>query len=132
MTTRHPRLTNVMIRVADMERSLGFWRERLGLPVVARFESFAFLDAGGVRIGLKAVAPPKEPDGGLSALTEIVLEVPDVFAAHEELSARGVVFRASPSPVTGDASRELWSCDCRDPDGHLVSITGWIAKRQPS
>jgi resuscitation-promoting factor RpfA len=123
-----PRLSNVLLRVADLQRSLGFWRDKLGLRPLGAFESFAFLDAGGVRIGLNAVAPPKEPDGGLAALTEIVLEVPDVRAAHAELSARGVAFRTPPHPVTGDAAKDLWACDCRDPDGHLVSITGWVAK----
>ncbi len=123
-----PRLTNVMLRVADLQRSLAFWRDRLGLRPLGAFESFAFLDAGGVRIALNAVAPPREPDGGLAALTELVLEVPDVRAAHEALTARGVSFRTPPRPVTGDGARELWACDCRDPDGHLVSITGWVAK----
>lgn len=128
MTAPGPRLSNVLLRVADLQRSLGFWRDKLGLRPLGAFESFAFLDAGGVRIGLNAVSPPKEPDGGLAALTEIVLEVPDVRAAHAELSAKGVAFRTAPRPVTGDAARELWACDCRDPDGHLVSITGWVAK----
>lgn len=129
MAADPPRLSNVLLRVADLQRSLAFWRDRLGLRALGSFESFAFLDAGSVRIGLNAVPPPAEPDGGLAALTEIVLEVKDVRAAHAELSARGVAFRTPPRPITGDATRELWACDCRDPDGHLVSITGWIAKR---
>jgi catechol 2,3-dioxygenase-like lactoylglutathione lyase family enzyme len=123
-----PRLSNVLLRVADLQRSLAFWRDKLSLRPLGAFESFAFLDAGGVRIGLNAVAPPKEPDGGLAALTEIVLEVPDVRAAHADLTAKGVAFRTPPRPVTADGLRELWACDCRDPDGHLVSITGWVAK----
>jgi catechol 2,3-dioxygenase-like lactoylglutathione lyase family enzyme len=129
MTDLGPRLSNVMLRVANLERSLGFWRDRLGLRAVGAFESFAFLDAGGVRIGLNAVRPPAEPEGGLSTLTELVLEVPDVRVAHAELSAKGIAFRTAPRPVTDDGERELWACDCRDPDGHLVSITGWVTKR---
>lgn len=127
-----PRLSNVLLRVADLQRSLGFWRDKLGLKPLGAFESFAFLDAGGTRIGLNAVAPPKEPDGGLATLTEIVLEFPDVRAAHAELSAKGVSFRTPPRAVTSDATRELWACDCRDPDGHLVSITGWVPKARGS
>src|SRR5512140_47048 len=106
MADATPRLTNVMLRVADLQRSLRFWRDTLGLRALGAFESFAFLDAGGARIGLNAVAPPREPDGGLAALTEIVLEVPDVRAAHAELSAKGVVFRSDPRAVTRDRSRE--------------------------
>jgi catechol 2,3-dioxygenase-like lactoylglutathione lyase family enzyme len=122
------RLSTVLLRVADLQRSLGFWRDKLGLRPLGAFESFAFLDAGGARIGLNAVAPPKESDGGLSTLTEIVLEFNDVRAAYAELSAKGIAFRTSPRAVTGDGTRELWACDCRDPDGHLVSITGWVPK----
>jgi resuscitation-promoting factor RpfA len=132
MATASPRLSTVMLRVADLQRSLGFWRDRLGLKPLGAFESFAFLDAGGVRVALNAVAPPKEPDGGLSALTEIVLEFHDVRAAYADLTAKGITFRTPPRAVTGDTARELWACDCRDPDGHLVSITGWVARGQPS
>jgi catechol 2,3-dioxygenase-like lactoylglutathione lyase family enzyme len=128
MASPSPRLSNVILRVADLERSLAFWRDRVGLTVAGAVESFAFLDAGGARIALHAVQPPKDPEGGLAALTEIVLEVPDVRAAHAELSARGVSFRTEPRPATGNAERELWACDCRDPDGHIVSISGWVPK----
>jgi len=127
MASPSPRLSNVILRVADLERSLAFWRDRVGLPLAGTGGPFAFLDAGGVSIALNAV-PPQEPGGGLAALTELVLEVPDVRAAHAELAARGVPFRAAPRPVTGDGARELWACDFRDPDGHLASLTGWVAK----
>ncbi len=49
-------------------------------------------------------------------------------AAHAEMSARGVPFRTPPRAVTGDATRELWAADFRDPDGHLASVTGWVTK----
>jgi catechol 2,3-dioxygenase-like lactoylglutathione lyase family enzyme len=126
MPASPPRLATVILRVADLERSLAFWRDRVGLPVKGAGGPFAFLDAGGVALALNAVAPPAEPGGGLPALTELVLEAADVRAAHAELSARRVPFRTPPRPVTGDATRELWACDFRDPDGHLASITGWV------
>jgi catechol 2,3-dioxygenase-like lactoylglutathione lyase family enzyme len=123
-----PRLSNVILRVSDLERALAFWRDRIGLPVKGAAGELAFLDAGEVALALHAVPSPAEASGGLAALTELVLEVPDVRAAHAELAARGVAFRTSPRAVTGDAARELWACDFRDPDGHLVSLTGWVAK----
>jgi predicted lactoylglutathione lyase len=30
--------------------------------------------------------------------------------------------------VTGDGNRELYATDFRDPDGHILSITGWVQK----
>lgn len=131
MSEPSARISTIILRVSDLERSLVFWRDRVRLPVVATAGPFAFLDAGGVRIALNAVPPPREPNAGLAALTEIVLEVPDVRAAHAQLSARRVPFRTDPRPVTGDQDRELWACDFRDPDGHLVSITGWVPKLPP-
>lgn len=128
MAPSSARLSNVMLRVANLEESLAFYRDRLGLQIVTAFDGFAFLDAGGARIGLHVVPPPPEPSGGLAALTELVLEVPDVLAAHAQLSSMGIVFRTPPRPVTEGGDRVLWACDCRDPDGHLVSITGWVTE----
>lgn len=128
VTLPAPRLSNVLLRVSSIEASLRFYRDLLGLPVLAAFEGFAFLDAGGARIGLNAVPLPAEPSGGLAALTEIVLEVPDVQGAYAELTGMGIAFRTAPRPVTEGGDRALWACDCRDPDGHLVSITGWVMK----
>jgi catechol 2,3-dioxygenase-like lactoylglutathione lyase family enzyme len=132
MSVRAPRLSNVILRVADLERSLVFWRDRVGLPVIGAAGPFVFLDAGGVQLALNAVPPPEEPNGGLAALTEVVLEVEDVRATHAEMAARRVPFRTAPRPVTSAGGRELWACDFRDPDGHLVSVTGWVAKEKPS
>jgi catechol 2,3-dioxygenase-like lactoylglutathione lyase family enzyme len=104
-----PSLSSVILRVADIDRALAFWRDRVGLPV----------HAAGDRAG-------PDPADGLLALTEVVLEVPDVRTAHAEMAARGVPFRTAPRAVTRQGERELWACDFRDPDGHLASITGWV------
>jgi catechol 2,3-dioxygenase-like lactoylglutathione lyase family enzyme len=122
-----PSLSSVILRVADIERSLAFWRDGVGLPVHAAGGPFAVLGAGPVAIVLNLLdrsAP--DPANGLLGLTEVVLEVPDVRAAHAEMASRGVPFRTAPRAVTRQGDRELWACDFRDPDGHLASITGWV------
>jgi catechol 2,3-dioxygenase-like lactoylglutathione lyase family enzyme len=123
-----PSLSSVILRVTDIDRALAFWRDRVGLPVHAAGGPFAVLGAGPVAIVLNRVdrAGP-DPADGLLALTEVVLEVPDVRTAHAEMAARGVPFRTAPRAVTRQGERELWACDFRDPDGHLASITGWVA-----
>jgi catechol 2,3-dioxygenase-like lactoylglutathione lyase family enzyme len=60
--------------------------------------------------------------------TEIALEVSDVVAIHAELLDRGVPFEVDLQPVTGDGHRSLVAAHFRDPDGHLVSLVGWLAK----
>ena len=54
MTTRaiHPatRIGHVHLKVADLERALGFYRDVLGFELMQRFgSSAAFLSAGGLR-----------------------------------------------------------------------------------
>jgi catechol 2,3-dioxygenase-like lactoylglutathione lyase family enzyme len=127
--TKGIRIANVILRVADMGRSLAFYRDQLGLGVRHASGEFSFLDAGGVMLVLNK--PERVPDGaggGLTALTEIVFEVPDVRAAFSSLKERGVPFRVELRPVTSDGQRDLLASDFRDPDGHAVSLTGWVAK----
>lgn len=112
------KLGTVMLGVADLDRSLAFYRDVLGLEVQAAFGEFAFLEAGGVKLGLrrtKGLVPSTD-----ELRTELVFDVPDVGAAHRALSARGVTFRIAPRPVTGDQ----FAADFRDPDGHVLSIFG--------
>lgn len=121
-----PTLSSVILRVSDLERALAFWRDAVGLPVRGAGGPFAILEAGAVAIVLNRLDPPPGgAEGGLAAATEVVLEVPDVRAAHAAMKARGVPFRTEPRPVTRQGDRALWACDFRDPDGHLASITGW-------
>jgi catechol 2,3-dioxygenase-like lactoylglutathione lyase family enzyme len=122
MTTDAPvtGIGNIIIAVADMERSLAFYRDAIGLPVRFANPEFAFLQAGGVTLCLRhAPRAGQAPPGG-DTRVEIVFDVREIHAAHDELKARGVVFRVEPRVVTGN----LWATDFRDPDGHVLSIFG--------
>ena len=67
-----------------------------------------------------------QPNTGLSAMTEVVLESADVLASYQAMQRRGVAFRIEPRVVTVDgAGRDLYAVDFRDPDGHVLSIAGW-------
>jgi hypothetical protein len=39
---------------------------------------------------------------------------------------RGVVFRIAPREVMREGERALHAADFRDPDEHVLSITGWV------
>ena len=108
----------VMLGVTDMERSVGFYRDRVGLAVQFGSDEFSFLDADGVTLALQAHPTLPPPDDGQR--TEIVFSVEDIDAAHRELSDRGVSFRVAPRVVTGDRL----AADFCDPDGHVLSIFG--------
>jgi catechol 2,3-dioxygenase-like lactoylglutathione lyase family enzyme len=126
------KVSNVILRVSDLGRSLGFYRDRVGMKVRFSSAEFVGLDGGGVTLMLtKPSAPPRGENAGLSALTEIVLEVDDIASAHRTLKERGVPFRVEPRPVTSDGKRDLLATDFQDPDGHLVSLTGWVPRAAP-
>ena len=123
MNTRLSRISNIILRVEDLERSLEFYRDRLGMSVLGASESFAFLDGGGVTLAINAIGAGMEanPPG----LVEVVFEVDDVEATYAALSGAGVSFRLEPRLVMNSDGRDLLAADFRDPDGNTLSITGW-------
>ncbi len=117
------RLSRVILRVADMERSVSFWRDAVGLQPVFESETFTFLDAGGTQVVLNRVDAPSEP-----GLTEVVFESERVAAEFEAMRGRGVPFEVELRTVTSDDERDLLAAHFYDPDGNLASLTGWVQR----
>jgi catechol 2,3-dioxygenase-like lactoylglutathione lyase family enzyme len=108
----------VMLGVEDLERSLAFYRDRLGLSVRNQIPGFAFLDAGAITLVLsEPLAKASESKG---EAVEIVFPVQHVKPAFEALRERGVVFLNEPRNVNGP----FWAANFHDPDDHLLSIFG--------
>ena len=112
----------------DLERAVAFYRDVLGLRLVARFDppGLAFFDLGNVRLLLERGAPP--------AL--LYLEVADVDAAHRSLVAAGVEVVAEPRAIHrddagqfGPKGMEEWMAFVRDSEGNLV---GLVERRPPA
>lgn len=116
------RISQVILRVGDLERAVSFWSDTVGLDLVMKTENFAFLDGGGTQLALNQVEGVPADD----SLTEIVLEFDDVRGAFDQLSEQGVPFEVELRPVTSDGSRELLASHFRDQDGHLASVVGWV------
>jgi catechol 2,3-dioxygenase-like lactoylglutathione lyase family enzyme len=72
------RVSHVILRVTDLERLVGFYRDAVGLDVVSMSEEFAFLDAGSIRLALNRAEDPRAAE----SLTDIVLEVDDIETAQ--------------------------------------------------
>lgn len=111
-----------MLRVSDIESSISFWKDRVGLELAWAGEAFAFFTVGETQLVLNQpeVFGPQVSD------TETVFEVEELNRVFEEMTGRGVPFEIDPRPVTSDGERTLLAAHFRDPDGHLASITGWI------
>ncbi|HEV2390126.1 MAG TPA: VOC family protein [Nitrososphaerales archaeon] len=117
------RLANVIILVSDLDRAERFYRDTLGLKETGRVErEFVFFDAGGVALAIRATGRVAVPGD-----TELSFEVPDVLSAYDSLRSR-VAFSEAPRAVTGDETQDLYAANFTDPDGHSLSITGWVPK----
>jgi catechol 2,3-dioxygenase-like lactoylglutathione lyase family enzyme len=118
-----------ILAVADVERSLAFYRDRLGFEVQEIYEDppYVTLARAGARLSLAEQGHPAEDRPGVSMVAPpdrsrlaaiLVLEVTDCMAAHRELSAAGVPFLAEPySPPWGGHR-----CFAVDPDGNLIEL----------
>ena len=82
-------LKYVMLGAANLERSVSFYRDILGLKVLHQFEGFAFLDTGATTVVLTTDLG-KRIQLGATFASEIVFGVPSVEAAYRELLAEKV------------------------------------------
>ncbi len=118
-----------ILGVADFAASLRFYRDQLGLDVLAVYDDppYVTLTTAGARISLAEQnhTAPDRPGIVMSAPADrsrasvvLVLEVDDALAAHQALAGRGVPFLAEIHHPPWGGSRFF----CVDPDGYLVEI----------
>jgi methylmalonyl-CoA/ethylmalonyl-CoA epimerase len=118
MTTPIENIGQVAIRARDLEASVAFYRDTLGLDFLFDAGSLAFLMCGDVRLML-AMPENDEVDHPSSTL---YFRVADLRAAYEELGDRGVEFVDEPHLIAKLPDHELWMAFFRDPDGNLMGL----------
>lgn len=118
-----------ILAVADVDRSVAFYRDLLGFAVDALYDDppYASLSQAGMRLSLAEQGHPADdrpgvlmtaPDDPTRAAVVLVLEVADALGAHRHLQARGADMLAPPySPPWGGCRFFV-----RDPDGFLVEM----------
>ena len=119
-----PPVSMIMLGVRDLEKSVSFYRDRLGIDVRQRIPGFAFLDSGALTMVLSE--PLAKNVSPLAGATEVIFSVNDVRASYEALKNQGVEFSQAPRNVSGP----MWAANFRDPDGHLLTLFG--PERKPS
>ena len=119
-----PPVSMIMLGVRDLEKSVSFYRDRLGINVRQRIPGFAFLDSGALTIVLSE--PLAKNVSPLAGATEVIFSVNDVRASYEALKNQGLDFSQEPRNVSGP----MWAANFRDPDGHLLTLFG--PERKPS
>jgi catechol 2,3-dioxygenase-like lactoylglutathione lyase family enzyme len=113
---------SVTLIVADLRRSLTFYRDRLGLTEIDSGIGHAVVASGNARILLRQVTDTRPVD---RRVVHLNLEVDDVHEAYERLRREGVDFMHPPRVVNQGEQLEQWAATLRDPDGHAIALTRW-------
>jgi catechol 2,3-dioxygenase-like lactoylglutathione lyase family enzyme len=118
-----------ILAVADVDRSVAFYRDHLSFIVDATYDDppYATLIRNGARVSFAEQGHPAEDRPGVSLIAPedrsrlpvvLVLEVTDAAAVHETLVAEGVEILAQPYAPPWGGLRFF----VVDPDGFLVEI----------
>ncbi len=118
-----------ILAVSDVDRSVAFYKERLGFAVDALYDDppYATLTRNGVRLSLAEQGHPAPDRPGIAMAVPddmtrlpvvLVLEVADARALHGLLAAEGVRFLDEPWEAPWGGVRFFVA----DPDGYLVEL----------
>ncbi len=124
--TRLSAIKQISVNAHDLERATAFYRD--ALRVRHLFDAppqMSFFDCAGIRL-LVGVAEKAEFDHPSSIL---YFEVPDIHAAHRDLTARGVKFRGEPHLAAKLADREIWLDFFDDTEGNVLALTCEVVAR---
>lgn len=123
------RLLHTMFRVKDLERSLEFYVQKLGMRLLRRKD---FLEG---RFTLAFVGYGEEHDVGVLELTHnwgeseysigtayghVAIGVTDVYAAVKALDLAGVSVTRPAGPLKGDPDEHI--AFVQDPDGYKIEL----------
>ena len=131
--------------VSDIERSLAFYRDVLGLTLVKRQTGTApYLAAvtgfEGVRLEIALLqpadggsmlellqyashpAPPTDRATNRPGNGHLCFKIDDLHAACAELRRRGVTLVSEPTEITAGTHAGGWAVYLRDPDGFTVEL----------
>ncbi len=120
MAIEHTGILQIHVSVTDIERSVAFYRDVLGLRhlFTVQGQPMAFFDAVGVRLYL---AVPE--DERFRSRPVVYYGVADLDDAHETAVARGAEGISGPRLVHRDGTTELWIAFVQDPDGTPIGLS---------
>ncbi|WP_133884401.1 VOC family protein [Glycomyces sp. NRRL B-16210] len=106
--------------VADLQRSVEFYTDALGLHIADRTSEAAVLDAGFGKILLweRPDAPPGE-----TGVMHLTFEVGDIDATFAQMNEAGVEFLHLPRTALLGQNYQMRAASFHDPDGHGLAIT---------
>ena len=136
MTKPDFKLDHTMLRVKDLEKSLHFYVDILGMKILRQNEypsgRFTNTFVGyqdqdlGTTLELTYNWDQDKPYDRGNGWGHIALKVSDVYAASEYLKSHGVEFTKEPSPMQG-GTRIL--AFIKDPDGYPIELNEPLSKQ---
>ena len=118
------KIGQIYMRAVDLRRATVFYKDTLSIPFLFEVPRMAFFDLSGIRLML-GEPEVKEADHPGSIL---YFDVPDLTAAHAELSERGVAFDSAPHLIADLGNRELWMAFFKDSEDNQLALMSEIPK----
>jgi len=109
------RLWRIVLSVRNLENSVKFYGEQLGLALKYRLDESAeaVFDCGGVELVLRE----QEQSSEATSTAILELSVRDIFASFKQLTRRGISFDEEPAERHGS-----FCVPFEDPDGHRLLL----------
>ena len=115
------KLDYLNLYVTNLERSLAFFRDTLGIEVQYSDTEFGYasLETGPIRMGLAQIDTADETQRALvGRQTGVGFVTPDLDRCHDELAAQGVVFTMKPTKQPWGATMAMFE----DPDHNVFYL----------
>ena len=122
-------LDYTMVVVSDMDRSVEFYRDRLGIPLKFQSPEWTEFATGTTTLalhggGVRSQNPPAGDPSKLAGACSIGFNVDDVEKTYEELQAKGIRFIMPPTQREGEGIKLAVALD---PDGLPISFAQLMA-----
>lgn len=109
----------IAITVAEVEASLTFYRDVLGLTVLFNAgPNLAFITDGKLRIMLST----PQGAGSVGVNSILYFEVTDIDTTFNAIVTRGALSERVPQLAAKMPDQDLWIGFIRDPDGNLIGL----------
>jgi len=119
-----------MVVVSDMQRSVEFYRDKLGIPLKFQTPDWTEFDTGATTLalhggGAPATSPPTGDPTKQAGSCSIGFNVEDVDKTYQDLQAKGIRFVMPPTQREGEGIKLTV---CIDPDGLPIAFAQAIAQ----
>lgn len=110
------RLAHICLQVTDIQRSLAFYRDGLGIPVQFIFRRKGEVKGAYLKLGSDSFIEVFEVEKPVG-ITHFCLQVDDIDAFIAAATAKGIA--CTEKKIGGDQSWQSW---LRDPDGNAFEV----------